>query len=97
LVEGQCSVSPASDRSEVAIVTTPFPEEEPPTRTQALREQAEAAARIIVAGSSVGAMRRIVLYVIVGIALAAGGTVGVLAGLVGIIAILLLAMTDQNV
>ena len=51
--------------------------------------------REIVAGHPQGAIRRIILYVIVAVALLADGTVGILAGGIGLVALLLLAMSDQ--
>lgn len=80
------------------MVTTPEEIEEPPTRLEQVREDVEAFTRIIIAGSPVGAVRRIVLYLVIGIALlplATGGPAGIVVGGVGLIALLLLAMTDH--
>lgn len=51
--------------------------------------------RALVAGSPVGAVRRIVLYVIVALALGSSGYV--LLSLVGLAALILLALTDRAV
>lgn len=52
------------------------------------------AARVIVAGDERGMVRRIILYVIVGVALLVGGAL--VAG-IGLAALILLATTDQLV
>lgn len=82
------------------MVTVPEPTPLPPSRQDLLREQIEAGVRIIIAGSSVGAVRRIVLY---GIALVAMAVAGMTPGgpgyvaLVGVVVIFLLAATDRGI
>lgn len=73
------------------MVTTPEPAEEPKTRVTIVREQAETAARVLIAGHEVGAIRRILLYVIAALAL----VVGDLATPLGLAALMLLATTDD--
>lgn len=61
------------------------------TRVTIIRHEVEQAARVLIAGHEVGAIRRIALYVIVGICLTAAGP---LVGGIGIAALFLLATTD---
>ena len=56
-------------------------------------QRGEAALRVAIAGHAQGAVRRIVLYIVVALALAFALPVWV--GIVGVVALLLLAFTDQ--
>lgn len=80
------------------MVTTPEEIEPEATRAERARELSEEAVRILIAGSSVGGIRRIVLYAFIAfviVTLAAGGERGVIAGGFGLVALMLLAMTDR--
>lgn len=74
------------------MVTNPEAQPDEPTKADLIREQAEASVRLVVAGSEAGAVRRIILYVVVALALV--GAPPIVAGL-GLIALLLLGLTDQ--
>lgn len=74
------------------MVTNPMDPVDEPTQTNK-------AVRNLIAGSPNGAVRRIALYVVAGLSLttliAFAGLAGIIIGGIGIIALLLLAMTDQ--
>lgn len=74
------------------MVTNPEAKPDEPTKADLIREQAEANVRLVVAGNEAGAIRRILLYVVVALALV--GAPPIIAGL-GLIALLLLGLTDQ--
>lgn len=69
----------------------PFPREEEPTDA----ERAEGIVRNAIAGSPQGMVRRTILYTVVAVALLSGSVFGLFASGVGLIALLLLAMSDQ--
>ena len=62
-------------------------------------DEVEAAARVIIAGHPQGAVRRIVLYIVLAlcvfIGIVADGPVGLVSGGFALVALLLLSMTDQ--
>ncbi|MBA3583920.1 MAG: hypothetical protein H0W36_05215 [Gemmatimonadetes bacterium] len=66
-----------------------LPEPEP-TRIEAVQRVVNE----VVAGQ--GVVRRTLLYALIGIALVSGGILGVLAGGMGILALLFLMASDQN-
>jgi hypothetical protein len=78
-----------------------LPEDEPqPTEAEVRRDKLEAAARMVIAGHPQGAVRRIILYVVlvscIGLLYALGGVPAAAGALVGsLIAALLLALTDN--
>lgn len=73
------------------MVTTPEPEKPEPTR----EERLEGVGRNLIAGHPRGAVRRIVLYAIVYAAIGAlGGTMWFFS-VIGMVALTLLALTDQ--
>lgn len=71
--------------------TVPEPEPQPEPKVTIVRRHAETAVRILIAGHEVGAIRRIALYAVVAATLFAAGPVGV----VGLVALVLLATTDD--
>lgn len=76
------------------MVTTPAQPGNDPTTREKLLADVEAASRTVIAGSSVGAIRRIVLYLITGVALI-GATIWAWALVPGIVALMLLLATDD--
>jgi hypothetical protein len=76
------------------MVTVPEPEEPTPTTAQLALKRGESIARNVVAGSPVGAVRRLVLYVVVAVALILAPAPVAVVGLIGV---LLLIGTDQIV
>jgi hypothetical protein len=74
------------------VVTNPQAVEPEPSRN-------ERVVRDVIAGHPEGAVRRIVLYLVLGVAALGGialdGIVGLVFGGIALIALLLLAMTDQ--
>jgi hypothetical protein len=81
------------------MVTTPDAIPEPPTRAERARASTESAVRLIIAGSDVGAIRRIILYVIAAVSLlvlaTGAGTGGLIVGGFGLVALMLTAMSDN--
>lgn len=82
----------------------PFPPEVPPTKVERLIETGRATGDEFVAltkvaftGTRTGRIRRKVLFTIVGVSLVLGGALGVIGGGIGLIAMLMLAMTDDVV
>ena len=70
----------------------PYPEE---NEEEARALTAQRIVRSAVAGHPMGSVRRILLYIIVAVALFADGLGGTIVGGAGLIALLLLAMSDQ--
>lgn len=86
------------------MVTSAGEPEAPITVAEAVKDRfyqaaykAEGGTRNLLAGSPVGAVRRILLYIVVVVALVLDGTAGVLFGGLGLIAVLLLALSDTDV
>jgi hypothetical protein len=76
------------------LVTNPDAEPVEPTAP----ERAEAGLRYVIAGHPAGAIRRILLYLVAAVALfmlGASTPLGIIGGGLGLIALLLLAMSDQ--
>ena len=82
-------------------MVTPAEKPDPePTAAQRAAEALESGARIAIAGSPVGAVRRILLHIVCalmyGVLVYLAGTAGLVCGLVGLTALLLLAFTDRG-
>lgn len=82
------------------MVTTADEPETPVTRSQALQAEIEAAARLVIAGSEVGAVRRIVLYLVavsmvMVLSVGANDWWALIPGLIGCAALGLLMGTDE--
>lgn len=77
------------------MVTNPEQKED----EESAHEEAEEFIRTVVAGHPQGALRRIVLYLLLGAFMMIGvyvdGGLGILSAIFGLTALLLLAMTDQ--
>lgn len=71
--------------------TVPEPEATPDTPSVVILRRAETAARLVIAGHEVGAIRRIALYCLVAITLVSAHPILAVVGLVGLF---LLATTD---
>jgi len=71
--------------------TVPEPEPTPDTPSVVILRRAETAARLVIAGHEVGAIRRIALYCLVAITLVSAHPILAVVGLVGLF---LLATTD---
>lgn len=71
--------------------TVPEPEAQPDRPTVVILRRAETAARILIAGHEIGAVRRIALYCLVAVTLVSAHPVLAVVGLVGLF---LLATTD---
>lgn len=77
-------------------IKPPAPEPEP-TPAQVKAQRVNAGVRLAVTGDTAGRLRRPVLFLVVAVALVLDGTFGLITGTAGLIALLILAMTDNVV
>lgn len=79
----------------------PFPPEPVPTKAEVARQRASTTVRVALTGDPDGRVRRKILFLLAGIgsvaSIALDGVLGLVLGIAGVVALLLLAMTDDVV